>query len=227
MNRIYSIAILILITVSCSESTRPEGIPIGAKYDKARNVYYLDEPTRQRLYYENGKLYSDCSIDEAKQFHGFCRTYARSEDRTASEGRYVHGAKVGDWVWYFPDGKIYVKQKFGTLPRRSDSIWLGEEGNEDGPYLRYYSDGTLELQGFYKEGQKSELWQKFFKDGELEYSGYYAKGKKVRTWFYYFPNRTKEAVEVFDNDGNFLSRSLYSPQGKKICEVDSKGASCG
>lgn len=227
MNRFPLLVIAALVVFGCNVSERPVGIPKEAKYDKSRNVYYLDEPGRQRLYYENGRLYSDCGADDKNLPHGLCRTFARTEDRTVSEGKYEHGAKIGDWVWYFPDGKTYVVQKYGTRPKRPESIWLGEEGNEEGPYKRFYQDGSVEIQGFYKDGQKSEFWQKYFRDGELEYSGYYSKGKKVRTWFYYFPNRSKEAVEVFDNEGNFLSRTLYAPDGREICEVTPKGASCG
>lgn len=227
MKKILLIIFLYSILFSCDKSDRPSGLPESAKYDKNMNAYVSEEASVSKIYYENGKLYSECPLDEAKVYHGLCKTYLRSEDGLASQGKYEHGQKVGEWIWYFPNGKVYIRQKFGTGERDPSAVFNGDEGNEEGSYERYYSDGTLEIKGNYKSGLKSDFWQKFFKDGELEYSGYYSKGNKIRTWFYYFPNRETESVEVFDEQGKFLSRTVYSPNGKKLCETDSSGAHCG
>ncbi len=221
------IFLLFLLLPFCEKTDRPIGLPEKAKFDKNMNAYVLNEETSQKIYYDNGKLFSECSLDSNKIFHGFCKTYLRSEDKIASQGNYEHGAKIGEWVWFFPNGKIYIKQKFGPGPKDPAALFNGDDGNEDGPYERYYPEGILEVKGSYKKGLKSDFWQKFFKDGELEYSGYYSNGAKIRTWFYYFPNRETESVEVFDEKGKFISRSIFSPEGKKICETDTAGSHCG
>lgn len=227
MKRNFPVFILFLLFGFCESAERPEGLPKNAVYDKHMNAYVLNENSVSKIYYENGKLYSECSLDSNGVYHGNCKTYLRLENGIASEGKYEHGQKVGDWVWYFPNGKVYIRQKFGSGPKDPVAVFNGDEGNEEGSYERYYSDGTLELKGNYKKGLRSDLWQKFFKDGELESSGYYAKGVKIRTWFYYFPNHETESVEVFDEKGKFLLRTIYSPAGKVICEVDSAGSHCG
>ncbi|PJZ71249.1 hypothetical protein CH373_01700 [Leptospira perolatii] len=210
---------LINLILYCNSEVRPTGIPANAKHDKKRNVYVLEEAGRQKIYYENGKLYSDCPIDQTKQYHGVCKTFARTEDSVASEGEYNHGAKLGKWKWFFPDGKPYILQSYGPGPIRPESAWLGEEGNEEGTFERYYHSGALELKGFYREGRKSDFWQKYFPNGELEFSGTYLNGNKVRSWFYYFPNGKTESIEVYTENGKLLSRVLYLPTGAKLCET--------
>lgn len=95
----------------------------------------------------------------------------------------------------------------------------GDEGNEEGLFERFYENGQLELKGNYTEGYRDNLWQKYFPDGELEYTGYYKNGKKVKTWFYYYPTHKTEAIEVFDDNGNFISRTNYLPDGTINCEM--------
>lgn len=223
----FIIFFLCFFAFFCESAERPHGLPEGAKYDKNMNAYILNEPGLARIYYDNGKLYFECPLDENKLYHGLCKSYLRSKEGVSSQGKYEHGSKVGDWVWYFADGKPYIKQRFGSQIKDEFAQINGDEGNEEGPYERYYPEGTLEVKGNYKNGQKSDFWQKYFKDGELEYSGYYSKGKKIRTWFYYFPNRQTESVEVFDENGNFLSRTIFSPAGKVLCEVQKKESHCG
>ncbi|TGK01456.1 hypothetical protein EHQ53_07805 [Leptospira langatensis] len=216
-----------LFFFSCEPADRPAGLPANAKHDRNMNAYVLTENGISKIYYDNGKLFFECPVDEAKLYHGFCKSYLRTEEGVSAQGNYEHGSRVGEWTWFFPDGKVYIKQKFGTGPKDLAAQFNGDEGNEDGPYERYYPEGNLEVKGHYKSGFKSDFWQKFFKDGELEYSGYYSKGKKIRTWFYYFPNRQTESVEVFDDSGKFLSRTIFAPDGKKLCEVEEQKSHCG
>ncbi|RHX96226.1 hypothetical protein DLM76_04540 [Leptospira yasudae] len=205
--------------VSCVKEPIPANIPAGAKFQKEFNAYVLTEPGRRRIYYDNGKIYQDCSINELGLENGLCRFYSKYEDRILAKGNFENGVRRGEWTWNFDNGNLYIRQNYGKGQRKPEVMMSGDEGNEDGLYERFYENGQVELKGSYTEGYRNNLWQKYFPDGELEYTGYYKNGRKVRTWFYYYPTHKTEAIEVFDDNGGFLSRTTYLPDGTINCEI--------
>ncbi|EQA73676.1 toxin-antitoxin system YwqK family antitoxin [Leptospira noguchii] len=203
----------------CIKESISGNIPAGAKFQKEFNAYVLTESGRRRVYYDNGKIYQDCSINELGLENGLCKIYSKHEDRILAKGNYENGVRIGEWIWNFDNGNLYIRQNFGKSSRKPEVMMNGDEGNEEGLFERFYENGQLELKGNYTEGYRDNLWQKYFLDGELEYTGYYKNGKKVKTWFYYYPTHKTEAIEVFDDNGNFISRTTYLPNGTINCEI--------
>ncbi|PJZ54500.1 hypothetical protein CH380_05400 [Leptospira adleri] len=210
---------LFFLFENCAKEPIPANIPAGAKFEKQFNAYVFTEPGRRRIYYDNGKIYQDCQINEMGFDNGICKFYSKYDDRLLSTGRFENAVRRGEWIWNFDNGNLYIRQNFGKGERKPEVIMSGAEGNEEGLYERFYVNGQVELRGTYSDGYKNNLWQKFFPDGELEYTGYYKNGQKIRTWFYYYPNHKTEAIEVFDENGGFISRTTYLPDGAKNCEM--------
>ncbi len=210
---------VLFVLGSCAKEPIPANIPAGAKFEKQYNAYVFTEPGRRRIYYDNGKIYQDCEINDLGLENGICKFYSKYDDRLLSIGRFENSVRRGEWIWNFDNGNLYIRQNFGKGERKPEVFMSGAEGNEEGSYERFYVNGQVELKGTYSEGYKSNLWQKFFPDGELEYTGYYKNGKKIRTWFYYYPTHKTEAIEVFDENGGFLSRTTFLPDGTKNCEM--------
>ncbi|XDD50053.1 toxin-antitoxin system YwqK family antitoxin [Leptospira sp. WS92.C1] len=213
------LCLLFLSFENCVEEPLPPNIPVGAKFEKKLNTFVFKEPGRVRVYYDNGRIYQDCFMNESGKPHGSCKFYSKYSDLVLSYGKLDNGVRRGQWIWNFEDGSLYIRQSFGNGPHKPEVAINGAEGNEEGSYERFYQNGQLELKGTYSAGYRNNLWQKYFPDGELEYSGYYKNGTKVRTWFYYFPNHKTEAIEVFDENGGLISRTIYLPDGTKNCEV--------
>lgn len=221
--RVFPILLVLLFSVGCVKEPRPANIPEGAKFDKNFNSYVLTETGRRRIYYDNGNIYQDCTINELGLDHGLCRIYSKYDGRVLAEGKLDNSVRRGTWVWRFDDGKVYIRQNYGNGPRKPEVMMSGDEGNEDGQYERFYQNGQVELKGKYSEGYRNDLWQRYFPDGELEYTGYYKMGRKIRSWFYYYPTHKTEAIEVYDDNGGFISRTTYLPDGTQNCEIK-KGA---
>jgi antitoxin component YwqK of YwqJK toxin-antitoxin module len=214
MRNIFFTHLLLLFFYSCgsaySGSSYPQGVPSDAKFDRHLSLYSLSKNGRERLWTQDGVLYSDCEIVTGK--NGKCKTYF-SDGTTSSEGNTVNGDKDGLWTWYFPDGKTYVHQYHDHSKKRI--YWMSTQkiGNEHGEYKRYYSSGSLELEGSYDGGYKQGLWRKYYPEGSLEFMGSYQKDKKVGQWFYYHPNSKLYAIEEYSDHSTLRRRELYYDDG--------------
>jgi hypothetical protein len=51
-----------------------------------------------------------------------------------------------------------------------------------GPYMEFYPNGNVKVQGYYTRGLRSGYWTSFYQDGSKEWEGIYVKGSKVGHW---------------------------------------------
>ncbi len=70
------------------------------------------------------------------------------------EGPIIDDVREGQWISYYPDGKVWSKTTF-------------KDGINDGESISYYSNGRVRYSGFYKEGKKTGEWQTFDSTGTL------------------------------------------------------------
>lgn len=218
--KLFFISFLILIT-QCSldnQMNYPTGVPKEASFDRKKNVFVLRKDKHEYIWYDNGKLYSDCELNEIGIRNGKCEFFSEFNGNLLSKGNYVNNLRDGLWHWYFPNGNIYYKQNFSHKFKRDFWVETNLIGNEHGPYERYYSNGQLEEKGEYDQGFKSGKWEKFYPSGKLEYTGAYEKDNKIGSWKFYFPNGNLEAEENFSNKAEFLSRITYFPNGNVNCK---------
>lgn len=192
----------------------PKGVPQEAVYEKRQNIYYLKKDGHEKQWSAEGWLYSDCELDSQGAMTGLCKTYSK-EGQVISEGKLVNGNRDGVWQWYFLDGKIYTRLEHNHEKKRI--YWMSTQkiGNEHGFYERFYSDGQLELKGYYDSGYMNGKWEKYYRSGKIEYQGEYLKEKKIGEWFYYYPNGSIEAVEKYNEKSELVERKLYLPDGKE------------
>lgn len=167
-------------------------------------------------YSDTGILYSECAVNELNVLHGECKTY-NAEKKLTCIGNYVNGERDGVWTWFFPDGSIYVKQKYQHDKKRQYWIETDQLGTEHGFYERYYVNGQIEEHGAYDAGYKIDEWEKLYKNGNLEYRGSYKKDVKINLWTYFYPDGTVELEEKFSSEGKLTMRISYSPDGKVLC----------
>ena len=74
-----------------------------------------------------------------------------------------------------------------------------------GPWLQYYTDGTIKMKGQYENGVKTGLFILNHPNGKLEAKGMYANSLKEGLW------------EQFDEEGNITKEEIYR-RGKLIEE---------
>ncbi len=113
---------------------------------------------------------------------------------------------------YYPDGKIKISAMFRNgipegvkreyaadghvekayLYKNGVIIAEGivkEDGNRDGPWKDFYTDGSLKAEGTYTNGKQTGEWKYYHQNGKLEQAGKFNKlGKLEGTWKWYFDN---------------------------------------
>jgi hypothetical protein len=224
--------ILICFFSFCNTETYiPKGVPLNAKFDRKRNVYTLRENDSEKVWYDSGKIYSDCKIGTSGKYEGVCNFYSEKNQILISTGSYKNGLRDGLWYWYFPNSKVYFKQEFDHTKRRMDFfVETDKMGTEHGSYERFYDNGQLEETGTYDTGYKTGTWKKFYRSGKLEYQGEYKlkQGKSIKTknWLYYFPNEKLEAKETYTDLGELISRITYRIDGSENCKITKSEVNC-
>lgn len=122
MKNIYRIIPFLFLLASCGNDRLTE--EIVATYDNgqpAKIYYYNKEYQRvaEKEFYESGIL--------------------------KMEGTVANGLRDGDWVAYFPDGKV-------------QSTGIFKDGARIGPATVYYENGQKLMEGFYKNDHKCGEW---------------------------------------------------------------------
>lgn len=120
----------------------------------------LDQP----LVVKEGLLYKDST--STKPFTG--RHKSKVLDKVI-EYEVKDGIKNGDFILYFPNGKIEMKGK------------IINDKNE-GEWKYYLPDGTLQTSGFYLNDLPESTWTWFYQDGKIFEQGNFKNGVRIGEW---------------------------------------------
>ncbi|MDZ4727363.1 MAG: hypothetical protein SH817_14490 [Leptospira sp.] len=221
---IYKMA-LIVFSVSflslCKGNTgRPEGIPEKATYNRKLNIYVLNEGGYEYGWFENGNLISKTQVNAFGISDGIAERFEYKTGIPIAIGQYKMSEKSGNWQWKYSDGKPYFEMNFSPGVRKR-KFWYPtlEWGNENGAYLRYFSNGRVSEKGNYDGGNKSGDWVRYYPDTKIESKGSYVEDHKTGDWFYYYPDGRKEAVENYSETGELIKRITFYPNGSVWCET--------
>ncbi len=74
--------------------------------------------------------------------------------------------------------------------RRDNGIerWCDRDGVQDGPYARYYPDGSRAVQGAWNDNQEDGTWVWWHENGEESARGRYIRGRQSGSWSWYWSN---------------------------------------
>ncbi len=88
-----------------------------------------------------------------------------------------------------PDAQVVPKLvcDADTQPLRApypDRAWycVRPDGTRNGPFIALFPDGTIEIEGSYKDGKLDGAWQRHHPGGALAETGAYAAGLRDGTW---------------------------------------------
>jgi uncharacterized protein len=134
------------------------------------------------------------------------------------EGDYKDGAKVGQWKFYYADGKTDQLGKYDQKGRPV-GVWkwyyengqlLREEnytdGLRNGTMTEYDENGIIITQGEYIDGLKEGHW--FFQIDDYREEGDYVGGERMGTWKHTYTANGQKRFE-----GNFVNGQ---PDGEHI-----------
>ena len=93
------------------------------------------------------------SLPDGSLYTGRCVVY--DGDLKKSIQQYLDGVDYGNWVFYFPNGKIETKGKF-------------RNGVRVGKWKYYYESGALrQVSSYSKTGQRSGKWTVYKENGDI------------------------------------------------------------
>lgn len=162
------------------------------------------------------------------------------------EGNYKNGKQDGEWVYYYPNGKIKGKGTFlngneneigsSGVPRNGrKGIWMFyfengnkesegnfENGKRDGKYISYFTTGKINSEELFANDKNEGLRIVNHENGNPKFKGNYTSGKENGLFVFY----NSEGIKI--NESNYIDGEkngkevLFDKTGNKIQEYDLK-----
>ena len=162
------------------------------------NVFYFDnEPLNGimfRTYQETGRLMIESNLKNGLP-HGILTSYYKN-GKVKSKQMFKNGKKDGSYEFYQLRTGISSSEHF--LYEKENYI----DDELSGEYFLYELDGSVELEGYYKNGEKNGLWQSFnstpsgLKPDEV---GNYVNGKKQGVWASYSYHDDLTKISLYED----------------------------
>lgn len=110
-------------------------------------------------------------FDKNKEYHGRWKIYINNDKDLIRNGRFKHGKEAGTWRYYYPEGGLYIKEKY----KRNSPVVLVWRYHKNGKLAksgtaRIYRDETMAH--YYWEG----VWQVYDEQGNFTHTVTYVKG---------------------------------------------------
>lgn len=162
-------------------------------------------------YYEDAQLKANTTFSDdgiiahTKSFH--------ENGQPLADGKYINQKRDSTWNFYSDiDGSLVSVEnyKIGTLYGLNILYYPGQDqvaeiteyisGKKEGPYLKYFPDGKIMIEGNYSNNQLDGKYTVYYDDGTIEIDGKYLNGIKEGNWDYY------------DEEGKTISEEDYKEQ---------------
>ncbi|WP_276495936.1 hypothetical protein [Pontibacter litorisediminis] len=112
--------------------------------------------------------------DKQDRQHGRWKLYLGDDETLIRNGRFRHGVEAGKWKYYYPNGTLYMLEKYN----RRDNIIHVQKFHENGKLAR--SGQARMIRSTFKDhyfwfGE----WQVFGEDGKFSHTETYESGHLV------------------------------------------------
>lgn len=191
-----------LVVFSCNRlyiPPKPPNVSEKALYIHRLHQWYYSDDFLELVWYANGSLYK--KIEKKNNvYHGLYQVYFRN-GQISQMGKYEDGYRVGKWYYYFPNGNIYLLISYQKEPYDPTIFHINSSfGNENGQYIRYYIDNTIEEVGFYLAGKLHGKRTRYYKNGKKHFEIQYQNGNKQGIAKYYdYQGNLKKMIEYKEN----------------------------
>lgn len=164
------------------------------------------------------------------------------DDEVQNEAEEI--AKLEVQKEYYPNGRIRISAMFRNgvpegLRKEYDSAGniqkaqlykngyvvgegvVKEDGNREGAWKEFYSEGSLKAEGVYTNDKPTGKWKYYYPGGKLEQTGSYTKtGKKDGVWKWFFENGNLLREENYRAGLRDGLMTEYDERGTIITEGD-------
>lgn len=134
----------------------------------------------------------------------------------------------GNWVLYFPNGKVSEKKSYDVQGRLSgkrtlyDSVAHHKTREEDwlhglltGKVKTYFADGKVKEIFLYQGNYIQGLFEEFHPNGKLHVSGLYKNSRKNGKWTYTDPTGAQYKIETWRNGKLLGTKNIRFQKAKK------------
>ncbi|MCB1169311.1 MAG: toxin-antitoxin system YwqK family antitoxin [Leptospiraceae bacterium] len=184
----FGLVILMFSSAGCDRlklPPRPDSVPSSAEFDRKRGVWNVSEGAEFKQYYRSGHLSTEGRIKDGQRV-GRWNWYAPDGKTLTTTGEYRNGRRDGLWRHFDDSGRLYLTIEYAPEPIDPVIGSLSiDYGNENGPYRRFYPDGTLEEEGAHRAGKKDGPMKRYHPSGKIMVNGQYSEGEKKGKWSYY------------------------------------------
>ncbi len=150
--------------------------------------------------YIEGVLTAEGILDTAGRQQGMWKEFY-PDGQIKSQGEYLNSKRVGEWVFYHPNGKVEQK---GTYDKK---------GKAQGLWKWFYESGNILLEENYRNGQVDGMMAEYSDTGKVITKGEYVDGLKEGPWMLELQGYREEGVYKVDNrDGEW--KHFYTDNGK-------------
>lgn len=183
-----------------------------------------------------GKTARPSSVPKEAQFHKKINYY-----KLTAEGFYREWYENGNLVTEVPVNPLGQLNGYSKRLNYLTGIPIMEgnflNGDRDGLWKFYFSDGKIYIEQTYKSGyRKKQLWiqtaelgnetgsyHRYFRSGRLNEKGYFDGGYRTGDWVRYYPDTKVEEKGSYENDKKVGEWFYYYPTGvKEATEVYSE-----
>ncbi len=198
----------------------PNGIPAGAVRDRKMGLWQHTTPDGQySVYFADGKLAMTGKITGGLR-SGVWNHFSMDGKVITTAGEYREDWKDGVWQYYDSDGRLYLRMEYRLQPRREFMLLFTHDyGNENGVYMRYFPEGTLEEKGNFTSGYYEGPVVRYYRSGKKAMEGQYEKDMLTGRWKYYYPEGAVEREENYHNGVLNGPMRCYYPDGKLRMET--------
>lgn len=150
-----------------------------------------------------------------------------------SEGIYREWYENGNLITEFPVNALGQPDGYSKKLNYLTGITIMEgkflNGDRDGLWKFYFSDGKIYIEQNYKSGnRKKQLWiqtaelgnetgsfHRYFRSGRLNEKGFFDGGLRTGDWVRYYPDTRVEEKGSYENDKKVGEWFYYYPTGAK------------
>ncbi|MEQ9218773.1 MAG: membrane-binding protein [Cyclobacteriaceae bacterium] len=90
-----------------------------------------------------------------------------------------------------------------------------QDSSLHGPFLSYYTSGSLQAEGYYLNNLSDSTWIFYFENGQKKAEGKYSQGKQTGKWRYYFERGNLRAEGIMKEDTKHGAWTFYFENGSE------------
>lgn len=161
--------------------------------------------------------------DSLGRKQGYWKKY--SKDTLKYEGQFKDNIPVGEFKYYFADGKVKALTSYSENSKVAKTIMFHPDGkkNGEGTYIDKKKDGLWIYYGMngikiseenYQMGVKTGVWKYYYDDGRINRIENYKNNVKAGEWIEYYQDSVLKTKGLYANDKKNGLAQYYGLTGK-------------